>query len=226
MAELLWRSDLSVVLKDSMGDDRSLAEAAWVSTTDDVVSKTDGDVAGLLKYLIKHKHGSPFEHGAMTFVVRAPIFVWREHHRHRIGWSYNEESGRYKKLEPEFYIPSKARVQEGRPGAYHIVGGSAEQTKVMAENLKEANQYGWLAYEAMLDAGVAREVARMCLPVNIYSTCITTCNPRSLMKFLELRWQANAQAEIRALAESYATAFSKLFPVTYEAFMLNGMTAP
>lgn len=224
-----FRSDVSVKLIDSMGNDRALAEAAWVSTTDDAIvaqSKTDDDVEGLIRYLMRHKHGTPFEHAALKFRVQAPIFVWREHHRHRIGFSYNEESGRYKKLEPEFYVPRKARTQTGKPGSYQIVSGNEEQTQQMEASLRTVATLAYDEYEHLLKAGVAREVARMCLPVNIYSTCYVTMNPRSLMNFCELRSAAAACAEIRAVAESYLRALSDLFPVTYEAFMQNGQIAP
>lgn len=222
---------LEVSLKDWMGSDFSIAEAAWATSGNGPnEGETDAEYAEraerLIRYLMKHKHGTPFEHTAMTFVVRAPLFVWREHHRHRIGFSYNEESGRYSKLEPEFYVPNKARVQNGRPSAYDIQGGSEQQTEAVKYSIGVAADVAYTEYECLLEAGVAREVARMCLPVNIMSTCYVTCNARSLMNFIELRWQPQAQAEIRALAESYARALSDTYPMTYEAFMANGKVAP
>lgn len=108
-------SEIKVELIDRMGSDLSIAKAAWVSTKgqaaedaiDEVVNKDK--IAGVIGYLIKHRHGTPFEHSAITFRVHAPIFVWREWHRHRVGFSYNEESGRYKQLDPVFYVPGDRR---------------------------------------------------------------------------------------------------------------------
>src|SRR5437868_3108295 len=107
-----------------MGSDAILAAAAWVSTSAEeglhrAAEKPD-DVVGVINYLIKHRHGTPFEHSALTVFVDAPIFVWREWHRHRVGFSYNEESGRYKQLRPKFYLPDRQRpmmkVDGWKPG--------------------------------------------------------------------------------------------------------------
>ena len=141
--------------------------------------------AGLINYLMRDRHGSPFEHNAFTFYIEAPIFVFREFMRHRIA-SYNEESGRYKQLEPVFYIPGldRALVQEGKPGAYTFVQGTGDQmTEARAASVGSAT-YAYQRYEKMLEAGVAREVARMVLPVSIYSSMYVTMNARSLMNFI------------------------------------------
>jgi len=117
-------STVDVRLIQSMGSDAHLASAAWVSTSAEDglkrAAENPADVSGVINYLMKHRHGTPFEHSAMTFYVHAPIFVWREWHRHRIGFSYNEESGRYKQLDPVFYIPDRERpvvkVDSWKPG--------------------------------------------------------------------------------------------------------------
>src|SRR5688572_28408384 len=117
-------SDISVTPIQSMGSDAMIAAAAWVSTSaeDGLKRAHDNpdDVKGVINYLMKHRHGTPFEHSSMTFRVHAPIFVWREWHRHRIGFSYNEESGRYKQLDPVFYVPDRERpmmkVEGWKPG--------------------------------------------------------------------------------------------------------------
>ena len=105
------RNKSTVFLENYMGKDLSVAKAAWVCTSapdaENRQIKDANAVGNVINYLMKHRHGTPFEHAAMTFVVTAPIFVWREWHRHRIGQSYNEESARYKTLEPVFYIPQE-----------------------------------------------------------------------------------------------------------------------
>ena len=124
----------------------------------------------------------------MTFFVQGPIFMWREHFRHRVA-SYNEESGRYKVLEPTFYVPGPERklVQVGKPGAYEFLEGTAEQHELVEAETEAACRAAYAAYSSMLDAGVAREVARIVLPLTIYSSAYVTMNARALMNFLSLR---------------------------------------
>ena len=177
---------------------------------------------------------SPFEHSYFTFYVKAPIFVWREHMRHRIA-SYNEESGRYKVLEPEFYLPARERrlVQVGKTGAYTFEDGTSNQHAVMLAAMRSSCKDAYCAYEFMLENGIAKEVARMTLPVSIYSSAYVTMNARALMNFLSLRKHADdshfpsyPQREIEMVAEKYESIFSELMPVTYAAFMRNGRVAP
>lgn len=232
MTDIEYTNKIDVTLVKWMGRDGDIVQAARVSTQGAEAGKESG--AGLIDYLMKNRHGSPFEHGAMTFLVTAPIFVWREHHRHRIGFSYNEESGRYKELEPRFYVPRVARTQVGKPGHYDIVeSDDVELTRLMASHIEQANRLAYDNYRDMLSAGVAREVARMCLPVNIMSSCFVTCNPRSLMSFLSLRthrpdatFPSKPQAEIELLAEGYEAHFSRLYPLTWASFGKNGRVAP
>jgi thymidylate synthase (FAD) len=177
---------------------------------------------------------SPFEHNSFTFFVRAPIFVWREHMRHRIT-SYNEESGRYRELEPVFYVPGPERnlVQEGKPGAYVFVPGTPEQHALVDAEVRASCTQAYAAYQAMLEAGVAREVARIVLPVTIYSSAYVTMNARALMNFLSLRTKREGshfpsfpQREIEMVAERYEQEFARLMPLTYAAFEANGRVAP
>lgn len=236
MIDVTYDANMYVLVKDSMGDDKRICDAARVSTLGD---KADAEIAaiakdsGLVNYLMRNRHGSPFEHGAITFIVTTPIFVWREHMRHRIGFSYNEESGRYKELEPRFYMPRKSRTQTGKPGHYVMASGSIEQDAVMMRTITMANSAAYAAYRNMLDAGIAREVARMPLPINIYSTAYVTCNPRSLMNFLSLRVDSpdatvpsKPQAEINMVADQYEEAFKRIWPATHAAFVSNGRIAP
>ena len=167
--------------------------AARVSTAGEAsIEARDQDPernAGLIRYLMRDRHGTPFEHNSMTFLISAPIFVFREFMRHRVGWSYNEESARYRQLEPVFYVPGSDRklVQEGKPGHYVFVDGTPEQHKIVVEATEEACRQAYGAYLEMLEAGIAREVARGVLPVGTYSSMYATCNARSLMHFLALR---------------------------------------
>lgn len=234
MSDITFSSSMEVTLIDSMGTDASIARAARVSTGKDLTADYTEN-AGLIKFLMKNRHGTPFEHGSMTFRISAPIFVWREFMRHRVGFSYNEESGRYKKLEPKFYIPAPERnlVQVGKAGQYEFVPGDDEQYRTMLMHLQSASEVAYFSYTDMLDAGIAREVARMCLPLNIYSSAYVTCNPRSLMSFLSLRtvregstFPSFPQVEIQMVAEAMEMFFCNKFPATYLAFNKFGRVSP
>lgn len=236
--EVTFRSDVEVELVKSSASDSDVVFAARVSTKgEQSLDDVDADASrstGLINYLMRDRHGSPFEHTSFTFFVRAPIFVWREHMRHRIT-SYNEESGRYRELEPVFYVPGPERnlVQEGKPGAYTFVPGTPEQHALVDEQVRASCLQSYQAYQAMLTAGVAREVARIVLPVTIYSSAYVTMNARALMNFLSLRTKREGshfpsfpQREIEMVAEKYEDEFARLMPLTYEAFQANGRVAP
>jgi thymidylate synthase (FAD) len=237
MTDIKFSSDITVELIKHTGNDTSICEAARVSTLGEQAAVTVESARnnGLINYLMRDRHGSPFEHASMTFFIKAPIFVFREWHRHRVGWSYNEESGRYKQLDPEFYIPRPGRnlVQTGKPGAYVFEPGDAYQYGVMRDSLTTVAQAAYSAYEGQLTNGIAREVARMCLPLNIYSSMYATANPRSLMHFLGLRvhskdatFVSHPQREIEMAAEKLETIFADLFPQTWTAFNDLGRVAP
>jgi len=237
-AEISFRSDVTVELVKHSAGDADVLWAARVSTKGEQsledVNADPEKSAGLINYLVRDRHGSPFEHSVFTFFVQAPIFMWREHFRHRIA-SYNEESGRYKVLEPLFYVPGPERklVQIGKPGAYDFVDGTTEQFDMVTEQTKLACAVAYESYQKMLDAGVAREVARIVLPVTIYSSAYVTMNARALMNFLSLRRKAEGshfpsfpQREIEMVAEKYEAEFQKLMPLTHAAFVANGRVAP
>lgn len=193
-SDLIFRSDFSVELVDHMGDDSSVLDAMLVSTlTDDTVeTMTIEDAQRKINFLMKNRHSSPFEHNSMKFRVEAPIFVYREWHRHRIGISINEQSGRYTKFEPAFYIPPRERnlIQVGKPGAYAFEPAPAELHEWLVQDMKNDYSIQWQRYEERLERGIAKEAARMSLGVGIYSTMYWTCNARSLMAFLSLRTKA------------------------------------
>jgi thymidylate synthase (FAD) len=241
--DIQFRSDVTVELVRSSAHDSDVLFAARVSTqgeqTLDAAQHEDTDVQnkrdrGLINYLMRDRHGSPFEHNSMTFYVQAPIFVFREFMRHRIA-SYNEESGRYRELNPVFYVPGPERnlIQVGKPGAYDFLPGSPEQSALVEEQTKAVSTQAFEAYQRMLEAGVAREVARIVLPLNIYSSMYVTVNARSLMNFLSLRTKREGtqfpsfpQREIEMCAEKMEDFFAGLMPLTYAAFNGNGRVAP
>jgi thymidylate synthase (FAD) len=236
--DVRFRSDVTVDLVKSSASDADVLFAARVSTQGErskaSIDSDATEAAGLIRFLMRERHGSPFEHSVLTFYVRAPIFVWREHMRHRMA-SYNEESGRYRVLEPEFYTPAPERplVQVGKPGAYEFVDGSAQQQAVVSDSVRQATVHAYAEYERMLAAGVAREVARVVLPVSIYSSAYVTMNSRALMNFLSLRRKSDdsrfpsyPQREIEMVAERYEELWADAMPLTHQAFVDNGRVAP
>ena len=236
--EIVFKDDVTVELVKASASDADVVWAARVSTAGDKslesVGATSDRDAGLINYLARERHGSPFEHTSMTFFISAPIFVFREFMRHRIA-SYNEESGRYRELSPVFYIPSNERklVQIGKTGAYEFVDGTIEQYELVVKSIKESCTYAYQRYQDMLSAGVAREVARAVLPVTLYSSMYVTMNARALMNFLSLRtardgshFPSYPQREIEMVAEKMEKHFEQLMPLTYAAFNKSGRVAP
>ncbi|MEU9751460.1 MULTISPECIES: FAD-dependent thymidylate synthase [Streptomyces] len=234
-----FRSEVTVDLVKHSAGDSDVLWAARVSTAGEQsleeLSKDPERSKGLINFLMRDRHGSPFEHNSMTFFISAPIFVFREFMRHRVGWSYNEESGRYRELQPVFYVPDASRklVQEGRPGKYVFVDGTQEQQDLTERAMTESYRQAYEAYQEMLAAGVAREVARAVLPVGLYSSMYATCNARSLMHFLGLRTQHEAakvpsfpQREIEMVGEKMEEQWARLMPLTHAAFNANGRVAP
>lgn len=236
--EVQFRSDVTVELVRASAADSDVLFAARVSTKgeqslEDVTADASRST-GLINFLMRDRHGSPFEHNSMTFYVQAPIFVFREFMRHRIA-SYNEESGRYRELRPVFYVPGPDRrlVQIGKPGAYRFADGTPEQHAVVTEETKAVCRQAYAAYQRMLAAGVAREVARIVLPLTIYSSMYVTVNARSLMNFLSLRtthedstFPSFPQREIEMVAEKMEQHWAELMPLTHAAFQKNGRVAP
>ena len=154
--------------------------------------------------------------------------------RHRIA-SYNEESGRYRELQPVFYVPLPDRklIQIGKTGAYTFEDGSSEQYELTVNAMKESYVFVYERYQRMLSAGIAREVARAVLPVALYSSMYVTMNARALMNFLSLRTSRDGshfpsypQREIEMVAEKMEEYFAQLMPLTYAAFEKSGRVAP
>lgn len=216
-----------VRLVDSMGDDLSIVNAARTSYNNPSEELTAAD-KGLINYLAKHRHGTPFEMVTVKFEAQAPIFVFREWHRHRIA-SINEMSGRYVELPRLFYVPDRdnVREQKGKPGAYRYERMDDDAPAVTAMDMIAASaDSSFNMYEKLLKLGVAKEQARMVLPVSTYSKMVWSCNLRALFNFLSLRNHDRAQYEIKVYAEAMEEMAKKVAPVAMQAFIDNGRVAP
>ena len=226
-----YSSDIYVKLVRSMASDDMVIQAAQVSSKGE--NNPDTVPERLINALLKGRHGSPFEHTAFTFFIEAPIFVFREWQRHRIS-SFNEMSGRYTELKPKFYSPS---VERG------VINVGTKMKPVFVNHLEAAmdiqailnhqSSTAWEHYQYMLRAGIANEVARMALPVNVYSQMYWTVNARSLMNFLSLRVESDdstfrsyPQYEIDLAARKVERNFQDKMPLTHKAFVQNGRVAP
>lgn len=230
-----------VRLTDFTGSDLSVVNAARVSfgkesewghdyshAGSELGIRLKDDDVGLLKFLMKNRHGTPFEQNYFQFHIRAPIFVFREWHRHRVGISINEESARYVELQPDFYLPDDAhcRKQVGRPGHYTYEQMSTSQAIATREMLKVSYANSYDTYKRLMDEGVAKEIARATLPVAIYSQMRWACNARSLMAFLSLRSAPKALQEIKDYAQAMEDIFLRKMPVTAVSFIEGGRIAP
>ena len=215
-----------VRLDDAMASDLSVVNSARVSFGRHKTEMDESD-EGLIRFLMRDSHGTPFEHNSFRFHIRCPIFVAREWFRHRIG-SFNEFSMRYAKATDDFYVPAPedVRTQIGKPGAYSfepVADEIAEQTR---EELQAVYEHAYTTYEHLVELGVARELARCVIPVGAYTEFYWTVNARALMNFVSLRAHETAQREIRRYAEAVETFFAELMPITHAAFVANERTAP
>jgi thymidylate synthase (FAD) len=242
MTEIILKSTIDVEYVQHVGTDEMLARAAWVvrpgvTRTSDGKPITKERVEGVLGHMLKNRHGTPFEHGSLTVLVNAPIKVWREWHRHRIAWSYNEESGRYKQLDPFFWIPPKDRPMirpEGFKSARPAFDVATDQEyELIRASLTQGYKDAYQQYEYMLSLQVDRGLARDVLGVGIFSACYCTANPRSIMTFLELRTKeedskrpSNPLWEIDNAARQLEEIFARYWPVTHRLWNENGRMAP
>ncbi len=229
--QILNKGEIGIV--ESMGTDHRIAEAAWVSYGK---QEQDKPIEGVINYMMKHKHGTPFEHVVFTFYIKAPIFVAREWMRHRIG-SFNEISGRYVTFEPEFYMPNLVRVKgsTNKQGSITPTDEWAEDSgwidvsdfnDAMNDEIQMAYDHTFEQYETLLSNGVANEIARVVLPVGLYTQWYWTVNLRALLNFLNLRNADNAQWEIREYAKALERIVAEVVPVTYHAWLGNDRIAP
>ena len=215
-----------VRLDDSMATDLSVVNSARVSFGRRKEEMDESD-EGLIRFLMRERHGTPFEHNSFRFHIRAPIFVVREWMRHRVG-SFNEFSLRYAKATDDFYVPAPedVRTQVGKPGAYSFEPVDADVAERTRDELQAVYEQAFAAYERLVELGVARELARCTLPVGAYTEFYWTVNARSLMNFVSLRNSETAQREIRRYAEGCETFLAEKMPVTHAAFVANDRAAP
>lgn len=238
MVEVVLKSTIDVTLVDAMGNDDRCVEAMLVSTRGLSAEEASHEkVRGRLGYLMKNRHGTPFECGSMTVRVHAPIKVWREWHRHRIGWSYNEESGRYKQLDPVFWLPPPDRPMM-RPEGFRSAHPDFDVPTVneylfLRQELTAGYTEAYSRYERLLAGGFDRGLARDVLGVGIFSACYCTANPRSIMAFLELRTKrpdarrpSKPLWEIAEAARQLEAVFAERWPLTYSLWQECGRMAP
>lgn len=214
---MIFRSDMTVDLVDSMGDDTSVVRAARVST----VGANEGQGSDrLIGYLIREGHWSPLMHTALTVLVECPISTARQIFKHTVGVTFNESSGRYRELEPVFHIPAYGRplVQTGKVGQYVFEPGTNAQYVIARDARKSVARVAWDEYQMQLDLGVAREVARDVLPVSIYTQFYMTLNLRSALHFLDLRQHSTAQYEIHEVADRLEEIVADKFPLVHAAW--------
>lgn len=185
------------------------------------MSKAD---KGLINFLMRERHTSPFELVTAKFAVQLPIFVAREWMRHRTQ-SFNEMSGRYTQLPRLFYVPARdqMREQKGKPGAYHYERIEDDAMAEQVRSLIDASaNLAFTDYEMMLERGVAKEVARLVLPVNTYTKFVVSANLLNWMRFLSLRNEPSAQWEIQQYAKAIEEQLIAVAPVAMEKFVEHG----
>lgn len=215
-----------VRLDAAMADDLSVVNAARVSFAkhSDELSEAD---KGLINFLMRERHGTPFEHNSFRFHIKCPIFVAREWFRHRIG-SFNEFSARYSEVPNEFFVPAvdEVRGQFGKPGAYTFEQLDPAVGKDAVTWIADWNEQAYKLYMELIDLGVAKELARVVLPVSMYTQFYWTVNARALMNFLSLRTHETAQYDIRQYANAVYEIVAAEMPVTFEAWEKNGRITP
>jgi thymidylate synthase (FAD) len=207
-----------VRLVEYMGSDLSVVRNARVSYDAEWRTGEDaGKDAGLINYLVKNHHTSPFESVQFTFDVKAPIFVFRQWHRHRT-WSFNEISGRYAELPDDFYVPNPMDITtQSKDNKQMRTKEEHPQSIQIAEHIEIACKGAFHAYKQLIAQGCPRELARGVLPVNTYSHMFATVDLHNLMHFLRLRLHEHAQYEIRVYAEAMLELIEPVVPVCVAA---------
>lgn len=215
-----------VRLDSAMADDLSVVNSARVSFAVRKDEMDDRD-KGLIRFLMRDRHGTPFEHNSFRFHIRTPIFVAREWFRHRIG-SFNEESARYHKLADDFYVPEPeaVRSQVGKPGSYSFEPVDETVAHETIDTLRRVYKELYAEYQSLIERGVAKELARAVLPFGIFTQFYWTINARALMNFISLRNSEFAQYEIRVYAEAVEQLFAQQMPLTHECFVEFGRKGP
>lgn len=227
MFESIRAHDAGMVsLINHMGDDLAIVQAAQSSFSR--FSEAYGErEQKILRSLMREKHGVPFEHVALTYRLKMPIFVARQLVKHRMS-SWSEHSARYSKFEIEYYLPALdgVRAQEGKPMEYRYVTADVAVASQFIQRLADWCEQGMANYQWAMDNGVAREQARMFVPINAYTTITWTLNVRSLLNVLALRNDSHAQEETRVFAEGMEQLAERVIPDTLKAFNEFGRIVP
>lgn len=227
--EITYRSDMTVELIDSMGLESRIVEAAKVSVLGPGARDAEANT-GLLKRLYNEHHSVPFEHVVFTFYIECPIMVSRQIVKHRIS-SINEESGRYRKFAPVFYVPGPERklVQVGKTMEYNFEQGDPQQYEAVKFVYERMASGFWENYKVLLDMGISKEVARGTMPVSTYTSMFMTINLSSLLNFIQKRkeWEdgeviSHAQAEIAMVTEKMVDIIKESHPTVWQSFVDNG----
>lgn len=205
-----------VKLVDFMGDDGDIANAARVSKPGAKKKSTDDK---LIKYLYEHDHLTPFEHVVLKFRVKCPLAIARQWMRHRT-FSYNEQSARYGEVTEEFYFPARENICAQSTTSKQSAGLPLNNLDAEFADtcIRVATAESYKHYRHLIDGGVARETARIVLPVNMYTEFYATGNLRNWMHFLELRNAPNAQWEIQQYAQAIETITTEIFPLAMKEY--------
>ena len=208
-----------VRLVDYFGGDQRIVQSARVSYGEG--TKTVSQDGALIDYLLRHQHTSPFEQVVMTFHVKMPIFVARQWVRHRTG-RMNEVSGRYSIMKDEFYVPAEDKVapqsKDNKQGRATEAFDKATADKIINQ-LEEGQKAAYENYSALIDDGLAREIARINLPLSLYTEFYWEMDLHNLFHFLKLRLDSHAQYEIRVYAEVILEMCRKVAPMATESFI-------
>lgn len=214
-------------LIQQVGDDKMIVNAARVSYGQDTEGELTARDAKLIRRLVRDHHTSPFEHNLLTVKVRLPLNIGEQWLRHRIGWSYNKQSGRYIDMtdpvfQPEFYIPVKFR-QQSQTNHQGSVDGAFSKQENEVFGMLEANLFKKCVdlYNDLVEQGVAKEQARMVLPQALYMSMYVTCNLASLMHFVHLRSHENAQWEMQQYAMALLQIAKEFWPYSITALEKN-----
>ena len=212
----------SVRLVDHMGSDLAIVRSARVSYDAEWREAIEGEIDSkdvkLIKYLMKNKHTSPFESVVFTFEVCAPIFVFRQWHRHRT-WSYNEVSARYTELDMGYYLPELDKITlQSTDNKQMRTTEKHPQADYIARLIDAQCKNAFATYKALLECGTPRELARGVLPVNAYSKMFATVNLLNLFRFIQLRSHEHAQYEIRVYSDAMLKLIEEIVPVSVKAF--------
>ena len=209
---------------DYMGNDQSIVDAARISYGKGTTSKSDDK--GLINYLMRHYHTTPFEMCEIKLYIKMPIFVWRQLFRHRSAtttYKYtnmNEYSARYSEVTDNFYLPERSIVRMQHATNKQMSGGelSDDEITVFLDNLRTGCERQYQDYLDALKSGVSRETARMILPVNFYTEFVFKLDLHNMFHMLRLRIDSHAQYEIRVYADAIAGIIKDWCPLAYEAF--------